>query len=410
MSSLVPLQLASEEATFIKIASYSKAPEKGNSASEGPFYHHDDSEVVRHLGKEGNLARVLRDDLVAFDIDSSELKEIVEDRLPQSFEIESGGDGIGFHRYYRSPEFEGNQVEFKDGEREIGGLRSGNSYCLVPPSKHDETGNEYEVSKDVEVAYLPADTIENVISDIQDETSQHSPAAAAAAAGCVGSSGIPEIPSEYPEKPAKWKTLKKWLSGNGLLEELDRTSCNDWSGREFKIAKCLAEGGFSEEAIYQALYRLHHSAKWHSRGDDYRKRTVRKAIVAACNDEFVDFSNDDMGASKASESRKTEFGSEGTELEGGENMPEFTDKLSVPVLEASEEGDSFKNLVIVEGQDGSDTFEYLALKKGRVQEATTTDGESVIVENVTDSVSLGSPDYIDDLIEGLQDMKDEIDN
>ena len=91
-------------------------------------------------------------------------------------------------------------------------------------------------------------------------------------------------------------------------------------------------------------------------------------------------------------------------------MPEFTDKLSVPVLEASEEGDSFKNLVIVEGQDGSDTFEYLSLKKGRVEEATTTDGDTVIVENVTDSVSLGSPEYIDSLIEGLENMKEEIED
>lgn len=91
-------------------------------------------------------------------------------------------------------------------------------------------------------------------------------------------------------------------------------------------------------------------------------------------------------------------------------MPEFTDKLSVPVLEGSEDGDSFKNIVLVEGNDEGESFEYLALKKGRVQEANTTNGETVLVENVQDSVSLGSPDYLDDLISGLEAMKEELDD
>jgi len=361
------------------------------------------------LGSGGNLARVLRDDLVAFDIDSDQLKEIVEDRLPDSFEIESGGKGTGFHRYYRSPEFEGNQIEFKDSGTEIGGLRSGNSYCLVPPSKHDETGSEYSVSEDREIAYLPADTIEKFVSEVRERTSQHQPAAAAAAAAGVGGSSIPEIPPEYPEKPANWKTTKKWLSANGLIDELNYSTCNDWSGREYKIAKCLAEGGFSEKAIFDVLYRLHHSAKWHNRDDEYRKRTVRKAILAAVEDEYVSFSTNGDMDSDESESRKTEESGEGRILRGGENdMADFNDKLSVPVLEASEEGDSFKKITLVEGNDNGDTFEFLSLKKGQVQEASTTDGETVLVENVQDSVSLGSPEYLEDLITGLEAMAEEL--
>jgi len=361
------------------------------------------------LGSGGNLARVLRDDLVAFDIDSDQLKEIVEDRLPDSFEIESGGKGTGFHRYYRSPEFEGNQIEFKDSGTEIGGLRSGNSYCLVPPSKHDETGSEYSVSEDREIAYLPADTIEKFVSEVRERTSQHQPAAAAAAAAGVGGSSIPEIPPEYPEKPANWKTTKKWLSANGLIDELNYSTCNDWSGREYKIAKCLAEGGFSEKAIFDVLYRLHHSAKWHNRDDEYRKRTVRKAILAAVEDEYVSFSTNGDMDSDESESRKTEESGEGRILQGGEqNMPEFNDKLAVSVLEGDEEGDSFKKAVLVEGNDNGDTFEYVSLKKGRVEEAQTTDGDTVVVENVSDSVSLGSPEYLDDLISGLQELNEQI--
>jgi len=415
MTELVPSQLSSETPTFLRIAKRSKAPKRGNSASDGPFYHCNDSEIVRHLGSGGNIARVLRDDLVAFDIDSDQLKEIVEDRLPDSFEIKSGGEGTGFHRYYRSPEFRGNQIEFKDSGTELGGLRSGNSYCLVPPSKHDETGNDYSVSEDREIAYLPADVIESLISDLKGKSSQHPGGGGGGGGGQRGVGGRKgaeaPIPSEYPSKEASWNTLRKWLSENGLLDRLNQTTSEDWSGDEYVLAKCLAEGGFSKRSISTALDHLHHDSKWHNHGENYQKLTIQKAIEAAVEDEYVSFSTNGDMDSDESESRKTEESGGSRILQGGEqNMPEFTDKLSVPVLEASEEGDSFKNLVIVEGQDGSDTFEYLSLKKGQVQEATTTDGESVIVENVTDSVSLGSPDYIDDLIEGLEKMKDEIDN
>jgi hypothetical protein len=138
---------------------------------------------------------------------------------------------------------------------------------------------------------------------------------------------------------------------------------------------------------------------------------VRNAIVAAVNDPHVEFSQTgDMDLDR-SESRKTEESDMGRTLEGGENnMPEFTDKLSVPVLEGSEDGDSFKKISLVEGRDGDETFEYLALKKGRVQEVQTTDGETVLAESVSDSVSLGSPDYIDGLVEGLEEMQEQLDD
>lgn len=89
-------------------------------------------------------------------------------------------------------------------------------------------------------------------------------------------------------------------------------------------------------------------------------------------------------------------------------MPEFTDMLEATILEGSEEGDSFKKVVLVEGDDNGDTFEYVALKKGPIQTATTTDGEEVMVENVQDSVSLGSPEYLGELIDGLEALQDKI--
>jgi hypothetical protein len=412
--SLIPSQLASETPQFLRIAEASKAPKRGNSASDGPFFHHDDSEITRHLGSGGNVARVLQDELVAFDIDSQQLYDIIADRLPDSFEIESGGDGIGFHRYYRVPEFDKNQVEFRDSGTEIGGLRSGNAYCLIPPSRHDETGNQYSISKDTEIAYLPADIVENIISDIREKVSQHVGGAAAAAAPRVGSP-IPEIPQNYPEKSATWNQSKRWLASNGLLDRFDKSSSEDWSGLEFAIAKCLAEGGFEESVISQALDRLHHSAKWHNRDNEYRTRTVRKAIVAACNDEFVSFDTGDMGASEASESRKTESGTGNTGPTGGDNM-DYTSKdtLTTYNADSAEEAGDGDRVVRVEltnmkGRDenGETDVDFVTVQKGQLRD----NGEfGVSPEFNGDNKSVGSadPDDLRLIAEGLEEMANRI--
>lgn len=339
-------------------------------------------------------------DLVICDSDSEEFSKLLEEFLPETFVVRSGGGGK--HYYFSCDRLEANR-KWADPE---GSIRSNNWYVVGPGSVHP-SGSQYQVLENREIASVSIKTFERLIRKLDGESANT--AGGAAAAGCVGSSSLPSIPSEYPNQEVEWSTMKSWLSENGFLGSFDRTTNSDWSAFEFKIAKCLAEGGFSEESISEALDRLHHNSKWNRRGSDYQTRTVRKAIQSAVDDSYIDFSDTgDMDLDK-SESRKTEESGEGRTLRGGENdMADFNDKLSVPVLEASEEGDSFKKITLVEGNDNGDTFEFLSLKKGQVQEASTTDGETVLVENVQDSVSLGSPEYLEDLITGLEAMKEEL--
>jgi hypothetical protein len=378
------------------------------SATEGPFYRVNDPELVRHINNGGNVGIPLFSSLVVFDVDHDQFGELLDFKLPPTFTVRTGSGGE--HRYFHSPNWPDDR-QIRVNGTDLGSVRSDGWQVVIPPSVHPETGEQYRIKVDRQISSVGSYEIASVLESITDhETSQHSGGGGdpASGGGCVGGSSVPSIPEEYPNRPAQWETLRSWLSANGFLEELNYSS-GDRSGREFAIAKCLAEGGFSETAISDVLSRLPHDSKWHERGDRYKTRTVRKAILAAVNDEFVEFSKTgDMGAG-ASESRKTEESGDGRTLRGGENnMPEFNDKLAVPILEGSEDGDSFKKAVLVEGNDNGDTFEYVALKKGRVQEVNTTDGDTVLAESVNDSVSLGSPEYLDELIDGLEALREEL--
>ena len=174
---MIPSQLESEEPTFLRIAERSKAPERGNSAKTGPFYHASDSELIAHLGSGGNIGRVLRDDLVAFDVDTQRLDELLENDLGSTFTVESGGTGFGFHRYYRCSEWDTNHIQFSDDGVNLGSLRSGNSYCLAPPSEHDETRDRYTVSDDRQIRSVSAGSLKSIVSELK---SQHQPGGAAA--------------------------------------------------------------------------------------------------------------------------------------------------------------------------------------------------------------------------------------
>ena len=408
---MIPSQLVSDRPCFIKIASESKAPLKGNSASEGPFYVQEDRELIGHIAKGGNVGRVLRDSLIAFDIDSEEFLQLVDEELGNSFTVESGGSGFGLHRYYSCPAWEGNHSQITVDSDDYGSLRSGNSYCLVPPSKHDETAEKYRVESKESVKSVSVSEVESLLKRVG-KTANTTGGGGESGGGGGSVGGLRELPEEYPEKSVNWDTMRSWLDSNQLLHEFNRTSSTDWSGLEFKIAKCLAEGGFSEESISEALNRLSANSKWHSRGQSYQQRTVRKAVLAACDDDYVDFSkSDDMGASKASESRKTESGSEGTRQKGGDNnMPEFTEKETVQVKEGSSDGDRAIEAVKVEGKDGSDTFEFVSIRKGRVQTVELTNGQEgqMIDIDETNGKSVGGTADLELVIEALKELNEEI--
>jgi len=415
---MIPSQLVSDRPCFIKLASESKAPLKGNSASEGPFYVQEDRELIGHIADGGNVGRVLKDSLIAFDIDSEEFLAIVDEELGNSFTVESGGYGFGLHRYYSCSGWEGNHSQITVDSEDYGSLRSGNSYCLVPPSKHDKTAEKYKIQSEESVKSVSVSEVESLLERVGKTANTNRRQRRLGVGSTSGKQGTKaSVPSEYPNIDRPFSETKQILSQDDLLHHLNKTADSDWSGTEFLLAKCLAEEGTSAESISDTLDRLNQSAKWHSGSSglekaEYQSLTVQKAIESACNDPYVDFSNTgDMKAKKAFESRKTESGSEETRLKGGENnMPEFTDKETVQVKEGSSDGDRAIEAVRVEGQDGSDSFEFVTLRKGRVSTVQLTNGEEgqIIDVDQSNSKSVGGTADLDLVIEALQELREEI--
>lgn len=381
------------------------------NAGKRPVYSVDDvrpnDEIAGWISNGGNVGVVTTDDLLVLDIDSEEFRGLADDHLPTTFTVRSGSGGE--HRYYRCSWSENRKFG------PLGSIRASNWQVVIPPSRHP-SGNRYRVSDDRRIASVDESSIHRLIdAAAADRSADRSAGRQHAGGGCVGGSGSDRrasIPADYPGRDADWTTLKDWLDSNGLLYIISQTSSTDWSGDEFVVAKCLAEGGFSVESICSVLDRTNHRSKWHQRDNKYRSDTVQNAIVSACNDEFVDF---DHAYKPSGERRKTEDGESGgtapeTPDTGGETpmSADYTDLEEVTVLEGSEEGDSFKKVCLTERAENGETVEYVSIKKGRIETANTTDGEEVTIERITDSTSIGSPEYLGDLVAGLDELDEQL--
>jgi hypothetical protein len=409
----IPTQLVTA-GRFIKLEAESKRPE---ASPEGPFFEADDRELQNWIQNGGNVGLNLGD-LVALDVDSDRFRRIASEKLLPTFTVRSGGGGE--HRYYKC-DWSGKR-QFKSGQTDFGSVRSGNWYTVIPPSVHP-SGANYTVLKNRPIQKIPEAQMIEFLESVAEETdSQHS-GGGGGGGGCAGSSSIPEIPSEYPNQSVQWSTLRNWLSANGLLEPLNRTTSSDWSGLEFKLAKCLAEGGFSETVISDALDRLSQQSKWHNRGSDYRTRTVRKAIVAACNDDYVDFSDTGDMTGNTVESRKMEESGEGRTLRGGDNNMssnnfDYTSKESLTVYNAdspkdAEDGDRVVRAEVtnMKGHDenGEVDTDFVTISKGTLRD----NGEfGVSPEFPQDNKSVGaaSPDDLRLIAEALEQIADQLED
>lgn len=406
----IPPYLNGGKPVFIKLAHNSKAPKKGNSAKDGPFYEITDEEIQKHVDRGGNVGRVLRDRFIAIDVDHQTLLDELAD-WPDTLVIESGGDGLGFHYYYQVPGWDTNQKELTTDGLNIGSVRSGNSYCLVPPSRHDETNEKYLVSNPRNAVEISASRLSSLIEKYSTANtgSGGSGGRSAGRRPGVGGAGVP-LPDEYPNREVGWKTAKMWLQSNGFLTDLNRSTCPDWSGLEFKLAKCLAEGGFSESVISGVLDRLHHNAKWHRKGENYRNLTVQKAIESAVSDPYVEFDtlpNDgEVSGSDLPE------GKQNRSVRMSGNDSSFESKESV--VKHNSDGKAVQAR-LMQGTDGEsgETFEYVDVATGNIEETETVDGDTVRVPQINDgpgeSDSLGSPESLSLKIEALQELQEHLD-
>jgi len=148
-------------------------------------------------------------------------------------------------------------------------------------------------------------------------------------------------------------------------------------------------------------------ARWDNLDRETTRKQIESVIRSSDSGKGTHYSNYSSGDDTAYKSDTSDERHK-TERTGGDEMAEtpteFEVKERVSILEAENDGETFRDVALVEGNDEGDTFEFVQLRKGRVEAQETLDHGEQLVLNVYDRKSLGSPEYIDDLIEGLTEL------
>lgn len=142
-------------------------------------------------------------DLVVVDADTTEVAEWVVEELPETFTVETGGDGFGVHYYFECPEW-GPTKHLQDGDSSV---RSSGAMAVLPPSTHPETGREYRVTRDIPPAVIEVEELDRLVDDLT-----------------VDRGGSDDQVDRTPRRQ----------SGGGGLDELDRLINHDGKRREFR--------------------------------------------------------------------------------------------------------------------------------------------------------------------------------
>jgi len=393
MSSKVPEQL--RQYPLIRVCHPDNCKSHENCKDQGkrpvPSVEEDQSliQINRWRSHGGNYGVVPRqsNDLVILDSDSAAFENIVEDTLPATFTVKSGN---GKHFYYKC-DYSKNEGPWSDPE---GSLRADNWHCVGPGSIHPE-GREYRVIRDRPISEVKTGEIEAVISKIEGYENVKN-----VQSGGGGGGGSAHHAHSVPDS---LDFIQRDDHRQDIAEILKTESAHN--RRLWMVGFLYSACGLRKSEIVDLIMK-------ESRWSDLDRDTTEQQVQSVVRDKsrgthYSNYSpNDGESGSDSPEGKRTQ----------GQNMASnndtsFTDKEEVTILEGSEPGDSFKKVVRVEIEDSDGSNgEYVALKKGRIDEMNTPDGDSVMVENVQDSVSLGNPDYLDDLVSGLEQLQEELDN
>jgi hypothetical protein len=358
---------------FTKVIRIKKGSKVPVNSTKGPFYKFTDPTIQNWISENGNIGFVLEgsSDLVVIDSDSDELTSYIDLKFPPTLTIETGSGG--YHYYFRIEGWKTNHSFTKSGS-EVGSIRANNWQVLVPPSIHPN-GNPYTVFRKNLIKEISLNQMENLV----DEFSNSKPVKGQHSGGGGGRPVLAKSDtSGYPNREIPYSQIKNILKKKGTYWILNSSVAEDWSGREFLLAKSLAEEGISKETIGDVLDRLSHKSKWHNRGYDYKERTILKAIESALEDPYVDFNSTMNYETK---NRKVVYSGNKKDLKEGDRA------IQLEVIHMTGEDDDGENVDV----------EFVSMSKGQFVE---NDGFGIQPIFNGNSKSLGSADKDDlELIE-----------
>jgi len=374
------------------------------------------SKIRDWVGNGGNygVPATTENSLVVLDVDSSRMGEWVQSNCPKTFVVESGGDGYGYHHYFRCPEWDGgNQPLGKD----VGSLRSKNYHVVGPGSLH-VSGNRYRIETDTTITRIDPPTLSDLLTEFTSAPRSEDGGGGGSSRRSLSTGTTAADLSVEPSQ----ETLRalRFINHDRRRQEVAKVLDHSHPPRHIRVwcgAFLYGAVGLEEHQIVRVFSELANWASDRRRTETEIRSLVRSSIDGNQGSDEVDLDRyltktADM-ADDTAERLKMEESDKGRTLQGGEMMSdqdnaEYIDKESVVVFQGSSDGDSFRDVVLVERKENGDTTEYVALKEGQLQEVELADGQTALSKKVYGSQSLGNPEYIDDLVKALKELKEKI--
>jgi hypothetical protein len=122
----------------------------------------DDPKLQEWLAKGGNYGVVGGYGLVIADADIPEVKQILEEQLPETFTVESPGSH-GWHAYFLCGLEKPIRLRDKNGEN-VGDIQGPNKMVLGPNSIHPN-GEKYRIAKDLPLAQVTAQQLREALKE-----------------------------------------------------------------------------------------------------------------------------------------------------------------------------------------------------------------------------------------------------
>jgi hypothetical protein len=346
-------------------------------------------------------------DLVVFDVDSTEMAEILSRKLPSTFRVESGGADFGEHWYYRCPR----ASDQRNWDYPEGGVNVDYWMVVGPGSVHAETGNRYEILDDKEIAKISIDEY-RAVYDILTEIHNSKTADVERGGGGEGGGDPPPAALSTPDGLDFINSREHREKVARILSKLDAPHRD----RLWLAGWLWSAAGLRQREIVDLIDQ---ECEWVDFDRSITSKMVDSVIRSTDSDrgthpsEFEDTSTGDMDFLQ-SESRKMEESGKGRTLRGGES--EMTeDNINNKVTNENGDG-KFTRAAIVKVDNGDDSWEYAGVVFGSIDEDDDELGTVVEFEQDQygnrDYKNLGdrSPDELRMAAEALTDLADEIED
>jgi hypothetical protein len=385
-------------------------------------------EIRRWLEQGGNYGVVPQsdDNLLIVDADCPGAIQLIEQIMPDTFAVQSSPGSR--HFYYRVPGYDNNQ-NWKTGEDEFASIRSDNWHTVGPGSTHPETGQEYQIKTNTDIAVITNSDVSELETAFSEAVDSREDGAAGGGGG--GAAGSSRTASDLEIQPSQ-ETLSVlgFINSDTLRQKIGKVIDHPDPPRKVRVWA----GGWLHSAAglteRQLRTLLEQQADWAT--DSGRIRTevrslVRESVDNSRAEESVNLdyylSPGDMDGD-TSESRKMESGDGSTGHQGGENKMssqndldvDYTQKESLTVYKAdspqdAEDGDRVIRAEVtnMKGSDdnGPVDTDFVSISKGTLRDSGEFGVSPEFPQN-SKSVGAASPDDLRLIAEALEQLADEL--